>query len=91
MPMSLILAFLWVVGANILAMTPGRDGQWRAAYALIAVGIPILGYVTYQTGPLMGFLSLLAAMSVLRWPVVCLWRWMRGARSPAPATEMAED
>jgi hypothetical protein len=77
MPLSLILACLWALGANLLAMTPSRDKHWRAAAALIAVGIPILGYVTYQTGPLMGFLCLLAAISVLRWPVVYLWRWMR--------------
>ena len=65
MPMSLILACLWALAANILAMTPSRDRHWRAAYLLIAVGIPIVGYVTWQTGPFMGFICLLAAVSIL--------------------------
>ena len=47
MSLSLILAALWALTANVLAMIPSRDNHWRRAYALIAVGIPILGYVTY--------------------------------------------
>lgn len=86
MPMSLILACIWVLGANLLAMTPSRDNHWRAAYILIAVGIPILGYVTWQTGPWIGLICLVAAMSILRWPLVYLWRWVRGSRQ-----ELAED
>ena len=78
MPLSLILAFLWAVLANVLAMLPSRDRHWTSAYILVAIGVPILGYVTYQTGPLAGLLCLLAAMSILRWPVVHLWRWLRG-------------
>lgn len=90
MPTSLILACLWAIGANLLAMTPSRDKHWRAAFCLIAVGIPILGYVTYQTGPLMGFLCLLGAMSMLRWPVVYLVRWLRGAPVPPRAPRVPE-
>ncbi len=74
---SLILACLWGVAANVLAMTPSRDHHWRNAYVLIAVGIPILGYVTWQNGPWVGLLVLAAAMSILRWPVIYLTRWMR--------------
>ena len=50
---------------------------------LIAVGIPILGYVTYENGPWWGMAVLLAGVSVLRWPVRYLWRWLRngGRRS----------
>lgn len=95
MPLSLILACLWALAANVLAMTPSRDKHWRAAFALIAVGIPIVGFVTYQTGPLLGFLCLLGAMSVLRFPVVYLWRWTRTGKvtrdAPAHAPELAED
>jgi hypothetical protein len=89
MPLSLILAFLWALAANVLAMTPSRDKHWRAAYVLIGVGIPILGFVTYQTGPLMGVLCLMAAISILRWPVVYLWRWMRRSARTEPG--LAED
>lgn len=74
---SLVLACLWGVAANVLAMTPSRDHHWRNAYVLIAIGIPILGYVTRQNGPWVGLLVLVAAMSILRWPVIYLGRWMR--------------
>ena len=75
---SIICAALWAVVANVIAMLPTRDHHWRAAYALIATGIPILGYVTWQNGPWIGLIVLVAGMSVLRWPVIYLGRWMRG-------------
>ena len=78
MTLSLILACLWAVLANLLAILPARDNYWRRAYFLIAVGIPLLGYVTYENGPWLGLLVLAAAMSVLRWPVIYLGRWLRG-------------
>ena len=78
MTLSLILACLWALAANFLAMLPSRDNHWRRAYALIAIGIPILGYVTYQNGPWWGLGVLLAGMSVLRWPLIYLGRWLRG-------------
>ncbi|MDE4189429.1 MULTISPECIES: DUF2484 family protein [Rhodobacterales] len=77
MSLSLILAALWALTANVLAMIPSRDNHWRRAYALIAVGIPILGYVTYENGPWWGLAVLIAGMSVLRYPVIYLGRWLR--------------
>lgn len=77
MSLSLVLAFLWAIAANVLAMIPSRDNHWRRAYALIAVGVPILGYVTYQNGPWIGLLVLAMGMSVLRWPVIYLTRWTK--------------
>ena len=78
MSLSLILAALWAVVANVLAMLPSRDNHWTRAYVLIALGIPILGYVTYENGPLVGFVVLLAGASLLRWPVIYLSRWVKG-------------
>lgn len=78
MTQSLILAALWAISANILAIIPSRDNHWRRAYILIAIGIPVLGYVTYENGPWWGLAVLLAGMSVLRWPVIYLSRWLRG-------------
>jgi len=78
MTLSLILACVWAIVANVLAMTPSRDNHWRNAYVLIAIGIPLLGYVTYENGPWVGLAVLLAGMSVLRWPVIYLTRWLRG-------------
>lgn len=78
MTLSLVLFCLWVVVANVIAMFPSRRKHWPAAYVLIALGIPLLGYVTWENGPLWGLLALAAGGSVLRWPVWYLWRWMRG-------------
>jgi hypothetical protein len=78
MTFSLTLACLWATAANLLAMLPSRDNHWRRAYGLIGLGIPLLGYVTYENGPWVGLLVLVAAMSLLRWPVIYLLRWLRG-------------
>ena len=77
MILSALLACLWLIAANVVAMLPTRDHHWRAAYALIAVGIPILGYVTWQTGPFWGLLFFACAASILRWPLIRLWRSVR--------------
>jgi hypothetical protein len=71
------LCFLWLIVANVIAMFPSRDYHWRAAYGLIAVGVPLLGWVTYVAGPLIGLGLLAAGASILRWPVVFFWRWLR--------------
>lgn len=76
---SLIAAFLWAVGANLAAMLPSRRNHWPAALVLIATGVPLLGWLTYQNGPWVGLLALLAGASVLRWPVIRLAGWMRRA------------
>lgn len=77
MSWSLALAALWGLAANLLAMIPSKDNHWTRAYVLIALGIPILGYVTYENGPWIGLLVLAAGMSMLRWPVIYLGRWIR--------------
>ena len=73
----LVLALIWLVVANVIGMLPSRDHHWRAAYALIAVGIPILGWVTWTNGAVAGLLVMAAAASVLRWPMLFLWRWAK--------------
>lgn len=77
MTTSLILASLWAIAANISAMVPSRDNHWFRAYVLIALGVPLLGYVTYENGPWLGLIVLAAGVSMLRWPVVYLSRWLR--------------
>ena len=77
MSLPLTLACFWAVLANVLAMTPSRDNHWRNAYMLIAVGIPLLGFITAQHGPWVGLLVLAAGCSILRWPVIYLGRWLR--------------
>jgi len=77
MSAGLILACLWAVVANVVAMFPSRRGHWPAAWALIAAGIPILGLVTWQSGPWAGFLVMAAGASMLRWPLRYLVRRLR--------------
>ncbi len=73
----LIAAFLWLIVANLIAMLPSRDHHWRNAYILIAIGIPLLGWVTYVNGPIWGMVILAGGASVLRWPLIYLWRWIK--------------
>ena len=73
----LVAGLIWLVVANVIGLLPSRDKHWRNAYILIAVGVPILGWVFYQNGVVWGLVLLAAAVSVLRWPVVYAWRWVR--------------
>jgi hypothetical protein len=77
MTLSLFAALAWLIGANVLAMFPSKDHHWRAAYVLIAIGIPLLGWLTWQNGPWIGLIALAAGASILRWPVRYFGRWMR--------------
>ena len=77
MTLSLALACVWLVLANVLAMIPSRDNHWARAYALIAMGVPLVGWVTWANGPVVGLLVLAAGASVLRWPLVYFGRWVR--------------
>jgi hypothetical protein len=51
MTASLTLACVWAIIASIVAMVPRRF-HWLGAVALIATGISLLGWVTWQKGPL---------------------------------------
>lgn len=77
MSLSMILSFVWFVAANIAAVLPSNDHHWRRAYVLIATGIPLLIFVIFQNGLLIGLIVLAAAVSVLRWPVRYLMRWAK--------------
>lgn len=74
---SLIAVFAWLLAANVAGMIPSRDNHWRRAYGLMAVGVPILIWTFWQNPWWVGVLALVAAMSILRWPVVYLGRWIR--------------
>ena len=78
MSLPLIAALLWLVIANVLAMIPSKDNHWRRAYVLIALGVPLLGWLTVHHGPWIALVFLAAGGSVLRWPVIYLTRWLRG-------------
>jgi len=75
--MPLIAVAVWLIVANVVAMFPSKDLHWRFAYMMIAIGVPILGWVTYENGPWVGLFALAAGGSVLRWPLIYLTRWLR--------------
>ena len=77
MNLSLILALSWLALANVIGMFPSRYAHWPQAYALISVGLPILGFVFVQNGVWIGSAVLLGAASVLRWPLRYFGRWLR--------------
>jgi hypothetical protein len=77
MTTSLVLSFVWLILANVLAMIPSIDDHWRRAYFLIAVGLPLWVRLLIQNGPFVAIVVLGAAASVLRWPVRYLLRWVR--------------
>lgn len=77
MNLSLILAAAWAIVANLGALIPSKRKHWPFAYVLIAVGVPILGYVTLQNGPWTGLIVFAAGLSVLRWPVYYFWKWLK--------------
>lgn len=79
---SLIAFCLWAVAANVVALIPSRRNRWPQAYVLIALGIPLVGWVTYQNGALIGLVSLAAGVSVLRWPLRYFLRWIGRGVSP---------
>lgn len=74
--LAMVAAFLWLIVANLIAMTPSKDYHWTNAYRLIAVGLPILIWVAWTNGLIWAAAFALAAGSVLRYPVLYLWRWI---------------
>ena len=80
-----LCALIWLIAANLRAMFPSRDHHWRFAYVMIALGIPLLGWLTWTNGPIVGLLFLAAGASILRWPLIHLVRWLRGAPVREPA------
>lgn len=77
MSLSIIAALLWMIVANVRAMFPSKDNHWRFAYAMIAVGLPILIWVYFDHGLWLSLILLLGAMWVMRWPVIYLGRWIK--------------
>jgi hypothetical protein len=73
---AITLAMIWAVVGSACGFLPRRM-HWPAAWVLIATGIPLLGYLSWKAGPLVGLIALLAGASILRWPVIRALGWMR--------------
>jgi hypothetical protein len=74
--LPLTLGLAWLVIANLAAMLPSRDHHWRAAYGLIATGLPLFLWIAQAHGALWTVPFLAAAGSVLRWPLWVAWTWL---------------
>lgn len=74
---STVAALLWLILANVIAMFPSKDYHWSNAYKLIAIALPLTLWLAYENGPLWAAAFLIAAGSILRWPLRYLWRWFR--------------
>lgn len=72
---ALVLACLWVVLATLIGLLPGRH-HWRGAGLLILLGVPLVGLVTRDHGPVWGLVVLAGAVSILRWPVIRAGQWL---------------
>ncbi|MGR3714787.1 MAG: DUF2484 family protein [Shimia sp.] len=77
MTLSLVLACIWLFVANFRAMFPSKDRLWSFAYAMIAVGVPIVIGLYVQNGPWVALIVFVMASWVMRWPVYYLWLWLR--------------
>lgn len=75
---SIWAALIWLVVANVAGLLPSRDNHWMRAYGLIATGIPILIWLIWDAQYLVAAGFCVGAVSILRWPVVYLGRWLRG-------------
>ncbi|QMU58186.1 MAG: DUF2484 family protein [Boseongicola sp.] len=76
MNVSLILACIWALSANVIAMFPSKHKHWPSAYVLMTFGIPLLGFVYWENGFWIGTVVFIAAASILRWPVRFFLRWI---------------
>lgn len=68
---ALVLA--WMLAANLPLLVDDRRRR-AAGYALVLLGVPILGFVTWQGGPVWGLSLLAGGALMLRWPPLMLWR-----------------
>lgn len=85
MSASILLACLWLVIANVIALFPSKRKHWPAAYVLMPIGGLIVGFVTYQHGALTGVVVLLAGAWIVRWPVIYFTRWLARLTGLSPS------
>jgi hypothetical protein len=61
MPLFLVFALVWALLAGGALVLPDRF-RWSMSWALIGTGIPLLGYMTLQAGPIFGLGGLIIAV-----------------------------
>lgn len=76
MSYAILAACLWAVLA--ICLTGLRRLGSARIYALIALGVPITGWVVMSHGPWIGLLVLALGAALLRWPLSALWSSFAG-------------
>jgi hypothetical protein len=76
MPLSLILACLWVLAAAIVAMLPMRF-QYVPGLALLILSVPLAVFVGVEVGWVWVALVVFAVLSMFRRPLMALVRHLR--------------
>ena len=96
MSTSLILGCLWVIASTITAMLPMRR-QMVPGIALLLAAPVLLWFIAYEHGLLVFALTLLAAVSLFRNPLIYFARRAMGMPVTLPkdlqpeAAKLAED
>jgi heme A synthase len=76
MPISLILACVWVLATAVVAMLPMRM-QYAPGITLLILSVPLAIYVGVQVGWIWVALVVFAVLSMFRNPFVALYRYLR--------------
>lgn len=64
MPLCLVFAMIWGLLAGSARAVPDRF-RWSMSWALIGTGIPLLGFLTFQAGPIFGLGGLVIAVLLM--------------------------
>ncbi|MGB0498334.1 MAG: DUF2484 family protein [Rubricella sp.] len=75
MAWSILLGGIWIIAAFLISISPRRI-HWAGAKILIPLAIPLLVLLFQEQGSLVGLVGLAIVVSVLRWPVYFLLRWL---------------
>lgn len=87
MSLSLTAAFIWLIVANLRAMFPSKDQHWKFAYAMIAIGLPIVVAVALEHNIWLALVLLGMGAWIMRWPVIYLWRWIKRVAGKGQGTD----
>jgi hypothetical protein len=75
MTTAIALLAAWVVLATLIGLM-ARRFHWRGAILLMVLLVPLVPYVWVQVNPFIALLFLAGVMSILRWPLIFLGRWI---------------
>lgn len=79
---ALLMVVIWAVAASLV---PFLRLRWRATafWAVVALGVPALGWMTFVWGPGPGVLALVLGLSILVWQPLDALRRRREATARA--------